>query len=185
VNARRTFAPQEGGMLDPMSAERSGSSNTMMKTTPDTMLVESRMIVEAMQAVAELGTQKALTELEAREPELCAFISHNTTVIVGKLALAGAPSRVVQGAHEDLVTIILTCLGATKRGYDELWKDTMIGTRLAAIDATLSSREIEPPVEQTSEMNVAARPRRSAPRRASTKVARGMSRQRSKERGDK
>lgn len=155
-----------------------------MKLKPDTMLIESQMIVDAMRHVGELGIQKALEGFEAREQELSTFITQNATVLVGKLALAGASPQVVQGVHEDVVTIILTCLGAIKRGYDELWKDTMIGTRLAAIDATLASRETKASPEKSGGRRPAVRRRGKAARRRSIEVGRMPSPHRPKEQGN-
>jgi hypothetical protein len=49
----------------------------------------------------------------------------------GKLALAGAPTEVVQGVYHDVLTIVLTGIQALRRGHFELWKDTMAGSPLS------------------------------------------------------
>lgn len=106
---------------------------------PDGMLVESGMIADAMTAVGKQGTDKALAELASQERDLTAYIAHSAMNIAGKLALSGAPSEVVRGSHDDFLTVILTCVGALKRGHYELWKDTQVGSRLVEIDQTLKA----------------------------------------------
>ncbi len=103
---------------------------------PDSMLVEPEHIVSAGQDVATKGNGQALTEFAETEPALASFIYERLAVIAGKLSLSGAPTELVQGSHEDVLAVALTCVNAMRRGHYALWKDTVTGTRLAQLDET-------------------------------------------------
>jgi hypothetical protein len=98
------------------------------------MLVEPEFIVGARQDVAAKGGGLALSELALTEPALASFISTSLESLAGRLSLSGAPIEVVQGVHEDTLTVVLTCVQAIHRGHYALWKDQMTGTRLAQLD---------------------------------------------------
>lgn len=103
---------------------------------PDGMLVEPQHIVSARQNVAAKGGPETLSEVARTEPALASFVFESLAVIAGKLALSGAPTQIVQGSHEDMLALVLTCVQALRRGHYELWKDNMVGTRLAQLDET-------------------------------------------------
>ncbi len=102
---------------------------------PDSMLVEPDYLVHARQNIANSGVAEALTALAGTEPALAAFIHECLATVAGKLALSGAPTPVVQGSHEDVLSLILTSIQALRRGHYELWKDSLEGTPLARIQA--------------------------------------------------
>jgi hypothetical protein len=104
---------------------------------PDSMIVDFDHIVSARKDVSAKGSAGALNEFAEAEPALGSFIYESLAAAAGKLALSGAPNEVVQGAHEEVLDVILTCVQALRRGHYELWKDTVIGTRLAQFDTTL------------------------------------------------
>ena len=52
----------------------------------------------------------------------------------GRLTLAGAPTPLVQAAHEEVLALILTCVESQRRGHYEYWKDSMSGTRPDQLD---------------------------------------------------
>jgi hypothetical protein len=104
---------------------------------PDAMLVEPRNIVAARQEVAEKGSGQALEEYGRTEPALAAFIHESLAAVAGKLSLSGAPTELVQGAHEEVLAVVLTSLQALRRGHYALWRDTVTGTRLAQLDPSL------------------------------------------------
>jgi hypothetical protein len=93
---------------------------------PDAMLVEGDFLVTARQAVATKGAPLGLKELGLAEPILAAFIHESLAAVAGKMALSGAPTEIVQGVHEDVLGIVLTCHQALRLGHYELWKDTML-----------------------------------------------------------
>jgi hypothetical protein len=103
---------------------------------PDGMLVEPEHVTAAFQDVASRGAAEALAELAKTEPALAAFISQHLAGIAGHLALAGAPTPIVAGLHADALAAVLTSVQALRRGHYQLWRDTMIGTRLAQLDKT-------------------------------------------------
>jgi hypothetical protein len=96
---------------------------------PDSMLVECEHIDDVQKEIADSGCGEACNKLAEVEPILAAFIFSNLTAIAGKMALSGVPTQVIQGANEDTLALILTCLQALRRGHFELWKDTMAGTQ--------------------------------------------------------
>jgi hypothetical protein len=101
------------------------------------MLVVPTHIISARQDVAAKGSGDALTEFGRCEPALASFIHESLATVAGKLSLSGAPTELVQGTHEEMLAVVLTCLQALRRGHYELWKDTVIGTRLAQLDESL------------------------------------------------
>jgi hypothetical protein len=101
---------------------------------PDSMIVEPEFLLCARQDIAQNGTGEALAAVGQLEPALATFIHESLATIAGKLALAGAPTEVVQGSNEDVLAVVLTCVQAQRRGHYELWKDQMTGTRLAQVD---------------------------------------------------
>jgi hypothetical protein len=103
---------------------------------PDAMLVEADHLIHARQEVAGQGSEKSLEQLAEAEPALAAFIHESLATVAGKLALSEATTPLVQGVHEDVLAVVLTCVQAQRRGHYELWKDAMTGTRLAQLDDT-------------------------------------------------
>jgi hypothetical protein len=106
---------------------------------PDSMLVEPAHIITARQTIATKGNVDALNEFAGAEPALASFIHESLATVAGKLSLSGAPTELVQGSHEEVLAVVLTCVQALRNGHYELWKDTVVGTRLAQFDATLSA----------------------------------------------
>jgi len=100
---------------------------------PDSMLVKHTHIMEARSRIAEQGHQAALEALLGREPALASYMSQAMATIAGKMALAGAPTEVVQGVHADVLLVMLSSLEATRAAEYELWQDTLMGTRLEAL----------------------------------------------------
>jgi hypothetical protein len=97
---------------------------------PDSMLIEPGHIVSARQQVGERGNPEALQELATREPALAAYISESMASLAGKLALSGAPTPVVQGLYNEALAVLLSSVEAQRRGHYDLWKGTIVGTRI-------------------------------------------------------
>jgi hypothetical protein len=104
------------------------------------MLVEPEHIVSARQDVASKGSGQSLNEFAESEPALASFIYKGLASVAGRLSLSGAPTELVQGSHEDVLAVVLTCVQAMRRGHYALWKDTATGTRLAQLDPTLQPK---------------------------------------------
>jgi hypothetical protein len=102
---------------------------------PDGMLVEPKFIARACREVARRGGAKVLDELGGHEPALAAYLRESLAAAAGKLALAGAPTPVVQGVHEEVLTVALNCVQALRQGHYALWKDMLTGTPLARLAA--------------------------------------------------
>ena len=107
---------------------------------PDSMLVEPEHIVNARQEVAGKGSGQSLNEFAQAEPALASFIYEGLAVVAGKLSLSGAPTELVQGSHEDVLAVVLTCVQAMRRGHYALWKDSVTGTRLAQLDPSFQPK---------------------------------------------
>jgi hypothetical protein len=101
------------------------------------MLVQPAHIISARQDVVAKGSSPALSEFAETEPALASFIYEGLTSVAGRLALSGAPAELVQGSHEDILAVVLTCVQALRRGHYALWQDTVTGTRLAQLDPSL------------------------------------------------
>jgi hypothetical protein len=98
------------------------------------MLVEPEYLVRAGQAVAMKGSAEALDALGKSEPALASFVFDRLTAVAGKMALSGAPTPVVQGVHEDCLTLVLTCVQALRLGHYALWKDSLPPGLLAQLE---------------------------------------------------
>jgi hypothetical protein len=107
---------------------------------PDSMLVEPEFLMRARQDVVQTGVGPALDAVGQSEPALASFIYESLAAISGKMALSGAPTSLVQGLHEEALTLVLTCIQSLRRGHYELWKDSMTGTRLARLDPAFQPR---------------------------------------------
>ncbi len=99
----------------------------------DAMLVEPEMIAAVRAEVAHADVYSLLASFGKREPELAEHISQSLSTIAEKIALAGAPGHTVRDAHQASLAVILTCLEAYRRAHFELWKETEMGRRLAAL----------------------------------------------------
>lgn len=107
---------------------------------PDSMIVEPDYLVHARQEVAHSGVGESLNVIGLLEPAMASFIHESLAAIAGKLVLTGAPTQVVQGLYEDMLTVVLTCVQAIRRGHYEIWKDSMVGTRMATLDTALQPK---------------------------------------------
>mgnify|MGYP007112097345 CR=1 FL=1 len=106
---------------------------------PDGLLTTHKMIVHARKQVALEGRAGALDKLAAREPALAEYLDHASTLLVGKLALSGAPTETVQMAREEALSAMLTAIAALRKGHYKLWKDTFLGKRLVQLDPSLDT----------------------------------------------
>ena len=89
-------------------------------------------------AITELnreGAEKLLSNIQQAEPELGPFIHHMALQVAGKLALAGAPTDIVQGVHTDLLAACALIYLALRKGSYEIWRDTALGERLKELEA--------------------------------------------------
>ena len=103
---------------------------------PDSMLIEPGHIVEARQELGERGFGQALADLSNREPALAAYISESMASLAGKLALSGAPTPVVQGLYNEALAVLLSSVEAQRRGHYDLWKGTIVGTKLETLGSS-------------------------------------------------
>ena len=117
-------------------------------TNPDSMLVQHAHIIAARGQIAEQGHQAALEGLLEREPALAAYMSQAMATIAGKMALAGAPSEIVQGVHADVMLLMLSSLEASRAAQYELWKDSIVGTRLEVLQKPADPEPPPPPAKK-------------------------------------
>jgi hypothetical protein len=93
-------------------------------------------------------------------------MSQAMATIAGKMALAGAPTEVVQGVHADVLLVMLSSLEASRAAEYELWEGTVVGTRLEALTKAEPEPVAEPPSEPVAETK--PKPKR-APRKKKPK----------------
>jgi hypothetical protein len=98
-------------------ASRSQTTKRSGMMKPDGMLVEPHFIARACREVAKRGGPKALAEMGQLEPALAAYLRESLAGAAGRLALAGAPTPVVQGVHEEVLIVALTCVQALRQGH--------------------------------------------------------------------
>ena len=110
---------------------------------PDSMLIEPAHIVSAREDIGERGFSESLEELSQREPALAGYIEAGMASLAGRLALSGAPTPVVHGIYQEALGMVLSSLEAQRRGHYELWKDTIIGTRIEKLNLPA-----EPPAQK-------------------------------------
>ncbi len=106
---------------------------------PDGMLTTHKMIARAKKRLTKQGSTASLGDLTTLEPVLAEYIDNTSTQIVGKLALAGAPTELVQAVHEDVLKVVLTAIAALSRGHYKLWRETALGKLLAISDPSLAN----------------------------------------------
>jgi hypothetical protein len=121
------------------------------KVDPDSMLVKHTHIMDARTRISEQGHQAALEALLDREPALAAYMSQAMATIAGKMALAGAPTEIVQGVHADVLLVMLSSLEASRAAEYELWEGTVVGSRLEALTKPDPEPGSEAPSEPTNE----------------------------------
>ncbi|MBY0231842.1 MAG: hypothetical protein K2W96_21380 [Gemmataceae bacterium] len=100
------------------------------RAKPDSMLVLGKHLTDARRGVAGQGALAALDALGEREPALAGYIGEGLASLVGKLALAGAPSDLVRGVHSEALSITLGAVEAQRAATSELWEGTTFGTLL-------------------------------------------------------
>ncbi len=108
---------------------------------PDSMLIEPGHIVQARQELGERGFAQALADLSNREPALAAYITESMASLAGKLALSGAPTPVVQGLYNEALAVLLSSVEAQRRGHYDLWKGTIVGTRIEDLASAKKPRK--------------------------------------------
>lgn len=101
---------------------------------PDSMLVDADHIVSARHDIGQVGSPEALDDLSGREPILGAYIQEGMASLAGKLALAGAPTMLVQGVYNEVLALLLSSVEAQRRGHYALWKDCITGTPLERLE---------------------------------------------------
>lgn len=97
---------------------------------PSDMLTPHHMLHDSQRQV-RTGFRQCWADFARSEPDVAEFIVNEAMRICGKLAFTGATSQTLRGVHEDMRRLTLTVLMATRRGQYELWKDTLMGSRLA------------------------------------------------------
>lgn len=108
---------------------------------PDSMLIEAGHIVQARQEIGERGNAECLEDLAKREPALAAYISESMASLAGKLALSGAPTQIVQGLYNEALSVLLASIEAQRRGHYDLWKGTIVGTKIESLTAAKKPRK--------------------------------------------
>lgn len=108
---------------------------------PDSMLIEPGHIVSARQDIGQRGNPESLEDLALREPALASYISESMASLAGKLALSGAPSQLVQGLYNEALAVLLSSVEAQRRGHYDLWKGTIVGTKLEEMGSAKKPRK--------------------------------------------
>jgi hypothetical protein len=90
-------------------------------------IISAAVIVRAGQSVAAGGVSAAQERLAETEPDLAFFLSTSAEVIVGRLALSGAPPEVTRGVFEDVMRLTLTAVEATRGGLRDFWSAGLDG----------------------------------------------------------
>lgn len=107
---------------------------------PDSMLVRGKDIRLVKTLVRRQGPANAQASFAQLEPALAKYIDNRLSTIAGRLALAGAPTELVNHISNDVLDLIHTALGALRAGHYRLWKKTVFGKRLAKLDPSLPAQ---------------------------------------------
>ena len=111
----------------------------------DAMLVELDMIAAARINVTQPGATAALAYLGKLEPVLAEYIAAELASVGRRMEGAHVPATVRQKWHTEALSCVLTCVEALRLAHFELWKDTLLGPRLAALmGETISPPRNEP-----------------------------------------
>ncbi len=117
----------------------------------DDMLVTETALQAAIDQMNQQGMDAVIQKLLQVEPTLGATLTHNATLIAGKLALCGAPEPVVSGVHADLLASCVMVYLAVRRGSYEIWQDTAVGDRLLDLEVGTSEEKGSPPAAREAE----------------------------------
>ncbi len=90
-------------------------------------IISAEVFVRAGQAVTARGVPAEQERLAETEPDLAHFLSISAEVIVGRLALSGAPPAVSQAVFEDVMRLTLTAVEATRGGLRDYWSAGLDG----------------------------------------------------------
>jgi ribosomal protein L7/L12 len=102
----------------------------------DDTLVSKQSLDTTLNQLGEHGSDSFVNTLLEAEPDLGGFLTHNATLVAGKLALAGAPQPVIEGVHSDLLAACALVYWAVRQGSYEIWHGTALGDRLLALQPT-------------------------------------------------
>jgi hypothetical protein len=99
--------------------------------------LEREEIKQVHRDVSGKGTGEVLCQLREQEPALAKYIRDELVFVAGKLALSGVPTEAVQGAHEDVLNLVLTSVEALRA----LSGQAALSTSSAASDGNASATE--------------------------------------------
>jgi ribosomal protein L7/L12 len=122
----------------------------------DDTLVSKQSLETTLGQLGENGSDSFLSTLMEAEPGLGGFLTHNATLVAGKLALTGAPQEVIQGVHSDLLAACAVVYWAVRQGSYEIWEGTALGDRLRALQPAQQTAAAGTAVDDTEQAEGAA-----------------------------
>ena len=106
-------------------------------------LIPGRTELEAAhERAAQAGPSGALQQMFDVEPSLALYIDSTLGLIFDRLRHAKCPTNVVQSVENDVILLLATVFTTMRDAHYQLWRDTMMGTRLAQIDPQLETDEL-------------------------------------------
>lgn len=80
-------------------------------------LVEREQLNKAREEIAQSGEEEILEMLREAEPTLASYINDNLIFLAGRMVLSGVGSKIVRGAHGDVLEILLASVEALRHGH--------------------------------------------------------------------
>jgi hypothetical protein len=96
-----------------------------MKETLTDETISDPAIREIHQAMVKCGMKLPLNDLCGRESSLAAYVIYSGYVVSEKVRISGAPASLVNWVQESVMTHMMVCLEAQRKGHFDLWRDLM------------------------------------------------------------
>lgn len=111
-------------------------------------IVEKVDLNEVDRQIEGAGNGPAAEQMRKLEPELFEYVNQRLIHAAGKLAVNGAPTRLVQQVTNDNLATMLVAVGAMWRAQHRLWKDVLKDTPLGHLADLLGAAENDTANEQ-------------------------------------
>lgn len=82
-------------------------------------------IQEIHQAMVKRGMKRPLNDLCGRESSLGAYVIYSGHVVSETVRISGAPASLVDWVCNSVMTHMMVCLEAQRKGHFDLWRDLM------------------------------------------------------------
>jgi hypothetical protein len=120
---------------------RLDSPEAPRKARQTDMLVSLKALSQLQKSIWKRGVAAAIDDLLEIEPGVARYLDYCVGWIFQQLRDASVDLGIVDAVQDDALLMAMTIVAGLRIAHFRLWKDTMIGTRLAQIDPQLLRRK--------------------------------------------